>query len=93
MEFLFEFLFELIFEGTFAISKNKKVSKIIRYPLIVIIILLFLGVDFLIFFTGILAYSRINNVCGLLFIILGIVFLISTIVKLKNTYLKKKSHN
>lgn len=34
MEIVFEILIELILEGTMEASKNKKVPKIIRYPLI-----------------------------------------------------------
>lgn len=87
MEFIFEILLELILEGTFEFSKSKKVPKIIRYPLIIFIILLFLGVIFLIFYTGVLAYQKINKICGILFIILGIVFFIASIIKLKKIYL------
>lgn len=92
MEFLLEILLELILEGTFEISKNNKVSKFIRYPFVVFIILLFLGVTLLIIFTGILAYQKINKLCGILFIILGIFFLIASIVKFKKIYLIKKSN-
>lgn len=90
MEFIFEFVVELMLEETFEISKNKKVSKIIRYPLIVFITLLFLGVIALIIFTGILAFDRINKICGILFIILGIIIFIASIIKFKNIYLTKK---
>lgn len=91
MEFMFEILLELILEGTFEISKSKKVPKIIRYPLIIVIILLFLGVALLIFYTGVLAYQKINKICGILFITLGIVFLVASIIKFKKMYLVKKS--
>lgn len=92
MEFVFEILLELILDGSFEISKNKKVSKIIRYPLIGFIILLFLGVTLLIFYTGILAYQKINKICGILFIIIGIVFFVTSIIKFKKLYLEKKSY-
>lgn len=92
MEILFEILLELILEGTIEISKNKKVSKIIRYPLILLIILLFLVVTSLIFFTGVLSYKKINKLCGIFFIMIGIIFLISSIIKFKKIYLKKKNN-
>ena len=38
MEFIFEMVLELILEGTLEISKNRKVPKIIRYPLIFFIV-------------------------------------------------------
>lgn len=89
MEFILEVLTELILEGTIEISKNGKVPKVIKYPLIFIIILLFIGVTFIIFFTGILAYKRINKICGILLVILGIVFLIASIIKFKKIYIKR----
>jgi len=56
MEFLIEELLNLIFEGSIEISSNKKVSKWIRYPLIVIIILFF-SVIILSIFGLIMIYS------------------------------------
>ncbi|MCM1370653.1 MAG: hypothetical protein NC181_02015 [Clostridium sp.] len=91
MEFIFEFVVELILDGTIQISKNQKVPKLIRYPLMIFILLLFLGVTLLIFFTGILSYQKINKICGIIFIVLGIVFFIASIIKFKNIYIKKKS--
>jgi len=44
MDALFEFLFELIFEGSLEAAKSKKLSKWIRYPLIVLISLFIVGV-------------------------------------------------
>lgn len=90
MEFIFEFLLELVLEGTIEISQSSKVSKVVRYPLIILIILLFLGVALLIIFTGILAYQKMDKICGILFITIGITFLIAGIMKFKKLYLKKK---
>lgn len=90
MEIILEILIELILEGTMEASKNKKVPKIIRYPLIFLIVLLFIGVIGLIFFTGILAYQRINKICGILLIIIAIILFISSIIRFRNTYLLKK---
>lgn len=92
MEFIFEMVLELILEGTLEISKNRKVPKIIRYPLIFFIVLLFLGVILLIFYTGVLAYQKINKICGIIFISIGIIFFVVSIVKFKKLYLKKKSN-
>ena len=41
MEYLFEFIAELLLEGSLEISKNKKISKWIRYPLLITISLFF----------------------------------------------------
>ena len=92
MEFIFEILVELILEGTFEISKNKKVPKVIRYPLIIFIILSFLGVVMFIFYTGISAYQKINKLCGIIFIIIGIIFIVASIIKYKKINLKKKNN-
>lgn len=91
MEIVFEILIELIMEGTIEVSKNKKVPKIIRYPLIFLIVLLFIGVIGLVFFTGILAYQKINRICGILFIIISVVLLISSIIKFRQIYLIKRT--
>lgn len=93
MEFLFEILLELIFEGTIEITKCKKVPKIIRYSLIGLIILFFLAVIFLIIFTGILTYQKLNKIGGIIFIVLGIILLITGVIKFKKIYLIKKKEN
>lgn len=91
MEFILEILLELILEGTLEISKNNKVPKMIRYPAILFIIILFVGVTVLIFLTGVLAYQKINKICGIFFGLLGIIFLIASNLKLKKLYLRKQN--
>lgn len=90
METLFEIFIELIIDGTIEISKNYKVPKFIRYPLIFLIILLFIGVISIVFFTGILAYQKINKICGILFIVIGFILLVASIIKFKSVYLEKR---
>lgn len=92
MEILFEFLVELLLEGTIDLSKNKKIPKLIRYPLIIVIILLFLGVIFITIFTGVLAYQKINKLAGILLIIIGTLLLVGSILKFKKTYLIQKDN-
>lgn len=89
MEFLFEILLELLLEGTLEISKKEHVPKIIRYPLIFLLFLFFLSVDLIIFFTGVLAYQKINKICGIFFFLLGINFLVMSFLKFKKIYGKK----
>jgi len=89
MELILEVLLELILEGTIEISKSKKVPNIVRYPLIIFIILLFIGVLLVIFFTGIFVYQKINKICGILLIIIGIIMLVSSVIKFKKIYFKK----
>lgn len=54
MDFVFEIIFELVFEGSLEIAKSKKVSKWIRYPLIILISL------FLIFIIGIIGFIGVS---------------------------------
>lgn len=89
MDLLFEFLGELIFEGSIELSKNKKVPKWIRYPLIVFILLLFLIVDFLFVFVSITILKE-NIIGGILFSIFTIFFIVMSIIKFKKMYFKKK---
>ena len=89
MEFLIEFLLELIFEGSMELSKSRKVPKWIRYPLIVIILLLFLIVDFLFVFVSIVILKE-NILGGILFSIFTIFFIVMSIIKFKKMYFEKK---
>lgn len=88
MEYLFEFILELALGGSIEISKSNKVPKVIRYPLIVIIVLFFLAVIGLIFLTGILILKE-NVMAGIFFIIIGMFMLVMSIIKFKKVYLKK----
>lgn len=90
MEYLFEFILELVFEGSVEASKNPKVPKWIRYSLITIIILFFIGVIGIIFFTGILMLKE-NVLIGILFNLLGLLMLIIGIVKFRKVYLLKSN--
>lgn len=88
MDIILEFIFELLVDASIEISSNKKINKIIRYPLMLFVILLFLSVIFIMLFLGFNLLKE-NIILGLLFIILGIVFLIGTVCKLKKLYLEK----
>lgn len=91
MEIIIEFLVELLLEGTFEISKNRKVPKFIRYPLILLIVLLFIGVISLIFFTGILIYKETSKICGILLILIGVALLVLSIIRFKKIYFNLKN--
>ena len=90
MDLLIEFLIELIFDGTIELSSNKKVPKVIRYPLIVLIVLIFsiFIVGFLIL--GILSLKE-NIGMGIFLIILSLIFLLFFIKKIKEKYKELKS--
>lgn len=90
MEFLIELILELIFEGSMEISSNRKVPKIIRYPLIGLIFLCFLFVFGIILFVAIISYKE-NIIFSILFIIIDIFLVIGFIKKFKELYLSKKN--
>ena len=88
LDILIEFLFELIFEGTIEISQNRKISKWLRYPLILIIIIFFSLIILFIIYLG-LSLLKENILLGFLIIIVAIILLIGSIIKFKNVYLDK----
>ncbi len=85
MEFLIEILLNLLLE----VSKNKKISKFIRYPLIAIIILFFAIVIFGLMFIGIICLKN-SIVGGLIILLFSILLLIMAILKFKKIYLEKR---
>lgn len=89
MDDIIEILLELILEGGFELSNNKKTPKWIRYPLILIISLLYLGVVILIFYLGIWIQKE-SIALSIAFIILSIAMLIGGINKFKQVYIEKK---
>lgn len=88
MEFLFEVILDLIIEGSIEASLNKKVPKIIRYPLIIMIVSFFGVVIFGLFIIGISIWKK-NIYASLLIITVSIVMLIASIYKFKKVYIEK----
>lgn len=88
MEYIIEFNLELILEGSMELSQNKRVPKIIRYPLIVIIILFFLTVTLGLIIVGIFILKQ-NILIGLFIILIDLIILIASIFKFRNMYLNK----
>lgn len=89
MEFIIELILELLLEGSIEVSSNRKVSKWIRYPLIIFITTIFSGVILLIIFLGL---SLLNDwfLAGIIFLIIGIVMFVSAVIKFKKLYIEKK---
>lgn len=88
MDFIFEILLDLIIEGCFEVSTNKKVPKIIRYPLIALIVLFFISIIGGIFILGISLWNK--NIYGSIFIILiSIILLMAAIYRLKKIYIER----
>jgi len=92
MEFLIEELLDLLLEGSIEISANKKISKWIRYPLIVIIVLLFL-IAFAFFCALGLALLSENIFAGIFMFAIIILFVILGVKKFKKIYLKREDDN
>lgn len=87
MEFVFELILELFLEGSMEISKNKKISKWIRYPVLALVVLFFVTVLALIFLVGIMMFS--TNILASLFVIgVGLIMLVGTILKFRRMYLE-----
>lgn len=89
MDFIIELVIELLLEGSIEISSNKKVSKWIRYPLILFIVTMFVGIILLMLY---LSFSLLNKnaLAAILILIISVFMLISAINKLKKIYIEKK---
>lgn len=88
MEIIFELLLDLIVEGSIEITSNKKINKIIRYPLLIFIILFFITIIGGILLLGIVILKQ-NIILGIILILLSILLLVGSIIKFKSLYLKK----
>ena len=88
MEYIIEAILDLILDGSMEISSNKKISKWIRYTLILFIILFFSIVIIGLFILGLMILKE-NILFGFFIIILSLFMLIGSIVKFKKIYGKK----
>lgn len=91
MEFLIEFLCELLLEGSIEISSNKKVSKWIRYPLIVLIIGFFCFVIFGLIFVGIMLLEKSLPI-SIFILLVGIAMFIMAMIRFREIYLQQKKN-
>lgn len=89
MDFIIELVIELLLEGSIEVSLNKKVSKWIRYLLILFIVTIFMGIILLMFYLGFSLLNK-NVLVAILMLIISAFMLISTIVKFKKLYIEKK---
>jgi len=88
MDFIIELILELFLEGSIEISSNRKISKWIRYPLIILIVTLFVAVISLIFYVGL---SLLNDflLLAIFFILIAIIMFTNCIIKFKKIYIEK----
>ena len=89
MDIIFELILDLLLEGSLEICSNEKISKWIRYPLLIILTILLLSTIILTFILGILLYKT-SIIFSVIFIICGIIFLICGIIKFKSLYNQRK---
>ena len=82
MDFLIELIGEIFIEGLFELATNKKVPKIIRYPLFALFVLLYLGIIGLLVLLGIKLYVG-NKLAALILWLLAGGLIIITVVSLR----------
>ena len=90
MDDLLEFVFEVIFEIGEEVSNDKKISKWIRYPIMVLMGIFYIGVIGLLFVVGLSALKE-NLLFGLFLIGLALFFAIGLFVKFRKIYKLKKN--
>ncbi len=94
MELLLEIIFELIVEGSAEVAQNRKISKWIRYPVVVLISLFIIAIIGLLTFIGfalIFKGDRYAKLAGVLFLIFDIILIISAIKNIKKEIKMGKS--
>lgn len=89
MDLLFEIVVELLLEGSLEISSNRKISKWIRYPILVMLILFFGVVIVGLFGFGIYIFKD-SIPLSIIIIICSIIILVGCIIKFRKIYNEKK---
>ncbi len=94
MDMLIELVVDLLFDAGLEVTKNKKISKWIRYPLIVLIVLFIIGVIGCLMCVGIvmiLSKEKFQMLLGAFILLVAIVLLICTIKNIKKEKNKRIS--
>ena len=94
MDELIELILGLIFEGIITIGNNKKISKWIRYPLMILILLLVLLINVLCLILGIIALREKEIgfiILGIILIGCGIGFLFNILKRVKKYWESEKN--
>lgn len=89
MDIIFEMILEIFLEGSLEICSNKKLSKWIRYPLLMILTLIFIAIVLGLLMLGIYLFKT-SIIISLIFIVCSFLLCIGTIIKLKNLYNERK---
>ena len=87
MDILFEIIADLFVEGSIDAANNKKISKWIRYPIIVLLSLFIIAVLGLIGYVGVAMIIKANSplyiLGGIIFLIFDVILIVSIIRKFK----------
>lgn len=89
MEFIFESILELILEGGLRVGKNKKHSKWIRYPLLLLVGIVYVGFIALLIFGGFLVLED-GLWRAIVMWVFVLAFIIATILGFRKGYKRKK---
>ena len=97
MDIIIEFIFELIFDSALEVAKEERVSKWIRIPLCIVILLFFIGVFAVLGIVGVLLImsdEKYSLSGGIIILLLDTVLIVSFIVRMISGYkkIKNKSH-
>lgn len=90
MDAVFAFFLELIVDGMIEMSGDRKMSRWIRYPLIVFSVLFFGTVIGMIFFLAI-GMSHNEPLAAAVISLLGIFMLLGTFLKFRKLYFERQS--
>lgn len=85
MDYIIELLVELLLDGIFDITDTKTTPKLLKYPLIILILFILLGITAVIITTAILTLKEIPTL-GVLLIIIGISFITYACLRFKHIY-------
>lgn len=88
MDLIIEFVGEVIIEGIIELIQNKKISKWIRYPLLIIILLLYTAIIVGITIVSIKCFSE-NIIIGILLLLADILLIVGLICMLRKVINKK----
>lgn len=89
MDFIIEFIVELFIEGSVEIGTDKRISKFIRYPLLILVLLFYIAIIGIIVFVGIGILAE-NIILGIIMILIAVFLVFITIFAFRKK-LKEKN--
>lgn len=89
MDFIIELILELLLEGSIELGTSKKISKYIRYPILILLLLFYLAIIGLVLFVGISALSE-SLIGGIILIVLNVFLVAATILGFRKKLKEKR---